>query len=242
MNINDLIIYIAVYENNSINKAAQNLGYAQSNISQRIQALENYFNQTFFIRSRSGIKSTIEGQEFYKYAIKVNNETKKLQNTFANKKEYILCSELLFNVLYKQKQLKNLERCNFKLVNSILVQEESTKFIYDRIITFNKLTQSTYKLISTSYIEVGMYQYSKNKTASELPLIVSSDSSCPLRTISLNLEPNRKIIELDSLESIINIVKNGEGIAMLPKDNVLNSSLINILENYIDVSFYEYKI
>lgn len=68
MKINDLVIYIKVYETNSMNKAAQSLGYAQSNISQRIQFLENYFNQTFFIRGRSGINPTKNGDIFYEYS------------------------------------------------------------------------------------------------------------------------------------------------------------------------------
>ncbi|MGW7814316.1 helix-turn-helix domain-containing protein [Staphylococcus xylosus] len=52
MNINDLYIYITVYDCNSINRASKALGYAQSNISQRVQVLEKYFNKTFLLETK----------------------------------------------------------------------------------------------------------------------------------------------------------------------------------------------
>ncbi|MGP3739915.1 helix-turn-helix domain-containing protein [Bacillus sp. 4A_MP2] len=64
MNINDLIIFIEVYQKESINQAAKALGYAQSNISQRIKALETLYDATFFIRHHHGISSTGQGIYF----------------------------------------------------------------------------------------------------------------------------------------------------------------------------------
>ncbi|RIP33418.1 LysR family transcriptional regulator [Staphylococcus gallinarum] len=241
MKINDLVIYIKVYETNSMNKAAQSLGYAQSNISQRIQFLENYFNQTFFIRGRSGINPTKNGDIFYEYSKTIINETDKLNNMFVSRKKSILCSELLFNVMYKKKSLNELSEANIKLVNSSYINIESTRNNYDEILTFNKLNTKYYKLTTISSMNVGMYKSNMVQDDTELPLLVNTDIKCPLREISLNLKTIPQIVELDSLDAIINIVKNGEGMALLPKESVLDLPLVNTLKQIKAVPFYKYN-
>ena len=46
MNFNDLNIYKTIYETKSINKAAKELGYAQSNLTARLKAIEHELNST----------------------------------------------------------------------------------------------------------------------------------------------------------------------------------------------------
>lgn len=47
MNFNDLKIFNAVYEEQSINKASIRLRYAQSNISQRISQIEKIWGRIY---------------------------------------------------------------------------------------------------------------------------------------------------------------------------------------------------
>ena len=44
MNFNDLMIFKAIYEEGTLNKAAKRLGYAQSNITARLQTIEDECN------------------------------------------------------------------------------------------------------------------------------------------------------------------------------------------------------
>lgn len=62
--------YIAlqkIIETGSFTKAAEALGYTQSSISQMIASLENELAVKLLIRSRTGVKLTIEGAELYPF-------------------------------------------------------------------------------------------------------------------------------------------------------------------------------
>lgn len=62
--------YIAlqkIIELGSFTKAAEALGYTQSSISQMIASLENELSIKLLIRSRHGVKLTIEGTELYPF-------------------------------------------------------------------------------------------------------------------------------------------------------------------------------
>lgn len=62
--------YIAlqkIVEYGSFTKAAEDLGYTQSAISQMVASLENELSMKILIRSRFGVKLTIEGEELYPF-------------------------------------------------------------------------------------------------------------------------------------------------------------------------------
>ncbi|MFP7282918.1 LysR family transcriptional regulator [Bacillus altitudinis] len=144
MNINDLIIFIEVYQKESINQAAKALGYAQSNISQRIKALETLYDATFFIRYHHGISSTGQGDLFYQYAQKIVKETKDIQQKLTSKKKTVLCSELLFNVLYEQRVLEDIQATDFIIASSSTINKKLTEDVYDQIISFNQMEKPEY--------------------------------------------------------------------------------------------------
>ncbi|RKJ16706.1 LysR family transcriptional regulator, partial [Butyricicoccus sp. 1XD8-22] len=55
MDSHDLRIFKQVAELQSISKAAENLGYVQSNISQRIKSLEDELGIRLFVRNNRGV-------------------------------------------------------------------------------------------------------------------------------------------------------------------------------------------
>ena len=57
-------VFLKVIENGSFTKAASEIGYTQSAISQMIQALEEELGTTLISRSRKGIALTPDGEEF----------------------------------------------------------------------------------------------------------------------------------------------------------------------------------
>lgn len=59
--------FCKVLEAGSFTKAAEDLGYTQSAISQIIQALENELGTTLFLRSRKGITLTPDGEQLLPY-------------------------------------------------------------------------------------------------------------------------------------------------------------------------------
>lgn len=56
-----------IVEMRSFTKAAEALGYTQSSVSQMIASLENELSIKLLVRSRTGAKLTLEGQELYPF-------------------------------------------------------------------------------------------------------------------------------------------------------------------------------
>ena len=56
-----------IVEMKSFTKAAMALGYTQSSISQMVASLENELSMKLLIRSRTGVKLTLEGEELYPF-------------------------------------------------------------------------------------------------------------------------------------------------------------------------------
>lgn len=72
MDLNDLRIFHSVARYGSMTKAANALNYVQSNVSARIQHLENELQIQLFYRHRSGITLTPAGKTLLDYANKIN--------------------------------------------------------------------------------------------------------------------------------------------------------------------------
>ena len=71
MNIDTFKMIIAIVQTGSISKAAEQLGYAQSNISARVHQLETDLHTTIFYRTNRGVILTDAGNRFYERAIKI---------------------------------------------------------------------------------------------------------------------------------------------------------------------------
>lgn len=56
-----------VIEMKSFTKAAEALGYTQSSVSQMIASLENELSMKLLVRSRTGVRLTLEGKELYPF-------------------------------------------------------------------------------------------------------------------------------------------------------------------------------
>lgn len=68
MEIRDLTIFVAVAKTGSVTKAAEQLGYVQSNITARIQHLEKELGIALFHRLPRGVTLTSSGETLLTYA------------------------------------------------------------------------------------------------------------------------------------------------------------------------------
>ncbi|WP_206919663.1 LysR family transcriptional regulator [Alicyclobacillus suci] len=71
MELHDLKVFLAVAEEGSITKAAQRLGYVQSNVTARIHQLESELHTKLFYRHRRGVQLTPLGDTILPYAKKI---------------------------------------------------------------------------------------------------------------------------------------------------------------------------
>lgn len=87
MNIKDLYIFQTVAQEGSFSKAAQRLNYVQSNITSRIQKLEELLATPLFHRHQRGVTLTKEGMQLLPYAqqiLSLANEMKALAKNESN--------------------------------------------------------------------------------------------------------------------------------------------------------------
>ncbi|MNE83830.1 HTH-type transcriptional regulator YofA [compost metagenome] len=66
-------MFQAVAEEGSISKAAQSLNYVQSNVTARIQQLEQELGTPLFYRHSRGITLTSAGQTLMEYTVRIFN-------------------------------------------------------------------------------------------------------------------------------------------------------------------------
>lgn len=82
MNIIHIKYAVEIAKAGSINKASENLGMAQPNISRAIKDLEADLKITIFDRSAKGMNLTPEGKDFIAYAQKILDQLNDLENMF----------------------------------------------------------------------------------------------------------------------------------------------------------------
>ncbi len=71
MTLRHMKIFVSVYQNSSITKAAKELHLAQPSVSVTIKELEEYYGQHFFERIGRRIYPTAAAKEFYGYAVHI---------------------------------------------------------------------------------------------------------------------------------------------------------------------------
>src|SRR5262245_49922978 len=71
MDVDDLRVFIAVYESEGFSRASQKLGTVQSNVSARIRGLEGALGVSLFERRYRRVAPTASGDQLYRHARKV---------------------------------------------------------------------------------------------------------------------------------------------------------------------------
>src|SRR5690625_2253870 len=87
MHMKDLEVFKAVAEEGTITQAAKKLNYVQSNITSRIQKLEQTLNTSLFNRHRRGMNLTPEGKKLMTYSEKILFLTDEMKKVLQSNEE-----------------------------------------------------------------------------------------------------------------------------------------------------------
>jgi LysR family transcriptional regulator, cell division regulator len=252
MELNDIKIFIELYNNQSITKTAEKLNYTQSNISTRLMKLEKEFNAVFFTRTKAGLEILPAAERFMKYTLQIDQAVNNLQHEFSIEKKEIniastqLLSRLYFPSLYKY----NNDFCLHTASTKKLVRGFDNK-IFDIIITHNEMNiEKEVELCHKS--ELLCWAQSEkfiNTKGEKSSIIVSRDKSCPLRNVSFNTITRNKldmpIIEVDTLDLMFSLLSSVNSIALLPKKIMDSENKLvefsKLPTEFLDVFFYCYN-
>jgi LysR family transcriptional regulator, cell division regulator len=238
MNINDLKIFQAVAEHGSFTKAAAITNTVQSNVTARIKFLESYFNAKLLERTTRQIELTDEGLQVLKAAKELQliiDKTKSsisktisspkgtikigcIQSTAALRAPGILGN---FTTTYPEMDFRLKTGTTNDLIKDVLSFKLDGAFISGNIKNSLLDVESVFMeelSIVTSSINKSLEQTFNNGKPVKL-IVFSKGCSYRDRLINIleSIDLKRfKLIEVDTLDGIINSVEAGVGITLLP--------------------------
>lgn len=224
MELNDIRIFIELFQSRSVSRTAEKLNYTQSNVSTRLMKLEKEFNSIFFVRTKTGLLPLPAAERFMNYALQIDNQLKGLQEEFNLENHEIniastqLLSRLYFPFLYQKTNIFHLHTSSVK---ELAIGLENK--LYDIVISHTVINgaKENLHLSRTEELVWTQSENSKNNTEEERSIIVNRDRDCPLRKISLELlafsGSGMKVIEVDTLDLMLSLLHSINSIALLPR-------------------------
>ncbi|HJE02860.1 LysR family transcriptional regulator [Aliarcobacter thereius] len=227
MDSNLLKIFIEVANEKSISKAANKLGFAQSNVTSRIKQLENSIDTILFHRVPSGIILTKEGEKLYSYALdivkKIDFAKYEMQNmktqinlTIGSTESY--ASTKLINFLI---QLNNdFPNINLELITNTTKETIKNLLEYRVDIAFISGNPNNNDLLILNKIdEEIVLAESKEKTPPNV--LITFKNGCAYNDFSKNYLKNIsnndfKHFQFGNYETILACIKAGMGKSFLP--------------------------
>ncbi|MDA9470528.1 LysR family transcriptional regulator [Enterococcus sp. 5H] len=213
MELNDLKIFQCVTNAGSMSEAARILGYAQSNITERIRLLEQELTTILFERTSRGVKLLPEGEKLLEYADSILTQVDEIEAYYQKRPLRIGCTQASAYIYFELAEIIAYEEPTELFVKSTDQLETMYKRSELDVVVTNKATTLEKEILLTE--EVGWLSVEN----SEAVYLISRDKDCPYRKITLSLikSDTATIIEVDSIYVMIDLIKKGTGQAILPK-------------------------
>lgn len=237
MNTRDLLIFQTVANQGSINKAAQHLNYVQSNVTTRIQKLEEELNTKLFHRHKRGITLTNEGEALLPYAQKIISLANEMRMIASNEDipsgkldiasvETVIKLPLILSAYidrYKEVDLTLSTGVTAELKEKVLNYHLDGAFVTKSNMTKDPALAEV-EVFKEKLVLISDYKERTLEELMHLPLLRFSDG-CGYRAklnewlVDENIVPS-KVMELGTLETTLGSVISGLGVAYVPHSAV----------------------
>lgn len=235
----DLRIFKCVAEEKSLSKAAEVLGYVQPHISQRIKNLEQELDTKLLIRTNRGVTLTNEGEALFNYAQRIlrlmeeakaevnPNKFKRSLTIGASQTVSAIKIPFLFSSFLKEHQ--NIE-VKIKTDRKQVLQGMLSYGEIDGLFLSGTYNEAQFERVY-HYAEKMVLispRYEAREEKAQPTLLINSDGNCIYRNRLLEFSKEHhihkaNIMEFDSLEAILQGVRDGIGMSVVPA-SVVNSS------------------
>lgn len=218
----------------SISKAAEKMGYVQSNITTHIHKLETELGTVLFIRHSKGVKLTDSGEKLLAYANQIVSLLDNAEKQFRESESSIKIGATQTIAAYRLPVWLSAYKRNFpnisfsistqlqpELIRAVVDGDLDCAFVYTE---FNHPKLSSAFLFPEKLALIAPKDIKPEEIAHQ-SIVASNAPGCPLSDILKNWVLKRtsqkpSIIQFDTVESIIQAVSLGIGISLLPT-NVL---------------------
>jgi DNA-binding transcriptional LysR family regulator len=212
----------------NFSKAAQELKIAQSAISRQIKLLEESMNEQLIVRSSKKVILTEKGKALYRALMQFEDQTKQLANTTGPKLIKIgILHGLLENWFIKvikdftRQSIHELKiemdtpaKLKQKLMDGKFDVVFTTENIQNELLTSLRLFEEKLVLISKKDIEI--------KNIDQYPWITYGESDY---MFDLYPKHSNQTIMVESITTIIKLVKEGVGVAIVPSHTILDEKI-----------------
>jgi len=235
MEFKDLEIFQLVAEKGTISEVAKELNYVQSNVTMRIQKMEQELNTPLFHRHRRGVSLTPEGKKLLSYSKKILKLADEMVKAVQNKDEpsgkldigtVETVSRLPKILSAFVKRYKNVDLSLFTGVTESLEEDVLHHRLDGAFVTDSEFHPD---IVSHEVIQERLVLISDPRSATleeltEEPVLCFSEG-CGYRARleawfrDQNIAP-RKVMEFGTLETILQSVVMGLGITFVPESTV----------------------
>jgi len=249
LNIRDLTIFKTVANKGSFNQAAQHLNYVQSNITSRIQKLEEQLGTKVFHRHQRGVTLTNEGEQLLSYAKKIISLTEEMKMIASNEEmptgkldiasvETVIKLPLILSKYaqtYNDVDLTLSTGVTAELKEKVLQYELDGAFVTKSAITKEPMLNQ----VDVFHENLVLISGTKQATFEEiiqLPIIRFSDGCGYRAKLDEYLYDHQivptKVMELGTLETTLGSVISGLGIAYVPHSAIHEYESKGLIECY----------
>jgi DNA-binding transcriptional LysR family regulator len=239
MEIHDLRIFYTVAKHLSMSKAAEELNYVQSNVTNRIHLLEKEIQAPLFYRHNRGVTLTPAGTTLLMYAEKILSLLDEAQKAVSNQAEpcgplSIGASETTLAVRLSRVLTEFLQSCpkvdlslltgtTDELIERVLHYQIDGAFVVGPV-EHPAVIQQEILIEELVLIQSSRFRQTWEENLSREPIIVFGQG-CTYRALLEQYLRHRgirpkKIMELSTIEGILRCVKSGLGISIVARSVV----------------------
>lgn len=243
--------FLLTAEHSSFSRAGEILKVAQSAISRQIKLLEETLGEELIIRSSKKVLLTHKGQELY---VAAQNFDKVALDIFQKEDKRPIhigvlhgLLETWFNPIIVKFYKKHTRNIDIHIGGQPYLRRGIEQGRFDLIFTTENIQSeliSSLHLFDEKLILISKKEVNKKKLH-EYRWVVYSDDDNLFR---LSKKSSSSIITVESITTIVNLVKNGLGIAVVPdhvlkkNDNLISYELPELGKSEIYMTTLNYKV
>jgi len=241
MNMDQLQAFVYIVQHGTFTKASELLYVPQPTLSIRIQLLEKELGVRLFDRQKKAITLTAAGIEFYKFAmnmLKALEDTKAAMRELASDRVTTLRFGIPFSygiivaglVPYIARQVPKVRFSFHQAISETVIEGLKNRSLdigityietYDKQLVFERIDRQPIRLIvPPGHPLAGLSEVDLERVAGEALILVKSNT--PLRNLieagfsKARLKYN-VYIETDNVQIIKELVKNNQGVSLMPE-------------------------